>query len=88
MLKLNVLYLVHVVEFLVTHFAISWQFWLPLIYMGERKVKQIYHVYTSYSIQYMYILDSDVRGQQEINFFTGGSIIMDYRLIFLTRSKD
>ncbi len=27
-------------------------------------------------------VDFDVRGQQEMDFFTGGKVIMDYELIF------
>ncbi len=33
------------------------------------------------------LMDFDVKGQQEKDFFTGGSIIMDYRFVFLLEVK-
>ncbi len=33
------------------------------------------------------LVDFDVRAQQEIDFFTGGSVIMDYRFIFWPESN-
>ncbi len=33
------------------------------------------------------LMDFDVKGQQEKDFFTGGSIIMDYRFVFWLEVK-